>query len=281
MKLKMIHIIVLSGMIIFSFGTGCVTEHTKITDAEQTKITDLRYDFHTGDEFTYEVKSIKKNKAEILEDKKMRVKVISLNSTMESITTKTKIEQITEGNETIQEYTTKMAQNGTIFEIISNGLIIPEIQPELPNTIIYPEKEIRRGESWTIHKKKEGSVGKPEQLTKYNISSTTNYTWLGFKKISVRAGNFECVGIKSETNYTFNRVVNNTDETFFLYTTGEIIGEEWIDINGGFSVKSTYNVDASVMTDLSENFKNFGFEKFYFETPMTTQILSELVDKKT
>ena len=116
MKLKMINIIVLSGMIIFSFGTGCVTEHTKITDAEQTKITDLRYDFYTGDEFTYEVKSIKKNKGD-LEDKKMRVKVISLNSTMESITTKTKIEQITEGNETIQEYTTKMAQYLKLFQM--------------------------------------------------------------------------------------------------------------------------------------------------------------------
>jgi hypothetical protein len=257
-------------MIILSFGTGCLTE--------QTKITDLRYNFHTGDEFTYGVESVTKIMDNI-EDRKMNVKVKSLNSTVESITTKTEIEQITEGNETFSEYTTKMAQNGSIIEIISNDLIVPEIQPELPNTIIFPGTENHHGESWTTYINKEGIVNEPELLTTYNISGMTNYTRLGNKRISVTAGSFECAGIKSNTNYTLESEVNNTNRTFLFYTTGEIIGEVWVDINGGFPVKSTYDVDTITTTDLSENFKKMGAKKLYRETPMTSRVQSELLEK--
>lgn len=268
--MNLINIIVLLGIIVLFFGMGCVTE--------QTKITELRYNFQKGDEFIYEVESVKEN-MDNLGNQKMHVNVISLNTSMESITTKTKIEWITEENKTFSEYTTKMAQNGTIIEINSNDLIVPEMQPELPNTIIYPSTENRQGESWTTHLKKEGIFNRPEISINYSLSGTTNYTWLGFKRISVRAGTFDCVGIKSSTNYTFDSVVNNSNRTVSVYTTGQIIGEVWVDKIGGFPVKSAYDVDAHVTTDLSENYEKMGVEKLYRETPMTSRILSELVKK--
>lgn len=270
MKLKIRTILILLGIIIY-IGMGCITEKNTSTY--------LKYDFNTGDEFVYDVQNVKlvSNNTDA---KKIHIKMIFLNDTYDNfIFTRTIMKQISEENKTFSEYTTKMEQNGTISEIFSNNLIIPEIQPELPNTIIYPEKKIRKGDLWTTSIKKSGNLITPVTLTEYNISGIKNYTCLGFKKISVDAGLFECVGIKSDTNYTLNRVINNTNGTVSIIITGNVLGEDWVDLKSGFLVKSKYNVDSIIMTDLSEAFEQIGFEQFYRETPMTSQIVSELIEK--
>lgn len=173
MKLKIRPILILFSIIIY-IGMGCITEKTTGTC--------LKYDFHTGDEFVYDVQNDKifSNNTDA---KKIHIKMIFLNNTYDNfIFTRTIMEQISEENRTFIEYTTKMKQNGTIVEIFSNNLIIPEIQLELPNTIIYPEKKIRKGDSWNVSIKKSGSLLTPVTLTEYNFSCIKNYTCLGLKK---------------------------------------------------------------------------------------------------
>lgn len=270
MKLKIRPILILFSIIIY-IGMGCITEKTTGTC--------LKYDFHTGDEFVYDVQNDKifSNNTDA---KKIHIKMIFLNNTYDNfIFTRTIMEQISEENRTFTEYTTKMKQNGTIVEIFSNNLIIPEIQLELPNTIIYPEKKIRKGDSWNVSIKKSGSLLTPVTLTEYNFSCIKNYTCLGLKKKSVKAGNFKCVGIKSNMNYTLNKVINTTNGTVSIIITGNVLGEDWVDLKGGFLVNSKYNINSIIMTDLSETFEQIGFEKFYRETPMTSQIVSELIEK--
>lgn len=129
MKLKIRTVLILLGIIIY-IGMGCITEKNTSTY--------LKYDFNTGDEFVYDVQNVKlvSNNTDA---KKIHIKMIFLNDTYDNfIFTRTIMKQISEENKTFSEYTTKMEQNGTISEIFSNNLIIPEIPPELPNTIIYP-----------------------------------------------------------------------------------------------------------------------------------------------
>lgn len=80
-------------------------------------------------------------------------------------------------------------------------------------------------------------------------------------------------------NYTLNKVINTTNGTVSIIITGNVLGEDWVDLKGGFLVNSKYNINSIIMADLSETFEQIGFEKFYRETPMTSQIVSELIEK--
>ncbi len=101
---------------------------------------------------------------------------------------------------------------------------------------------------------------------------------MGLKTISTEAGRFECVGVKSDVNFTSNTKTETDNATVYITTTGIFSGEDWVDIKGGFLVKSKYNVDKVITTDLSEMYDEIGFENFYRETPINSYITSELAD---
>lgn len=207
----------------------------------------------------------------------MHIEMVVLDIGSNLITMRTGSTATTNGNKTESSYRITMTDHGKLIELNSEDLIIPEIQPEMPNTIVYPEKQIRNGETWTITIKKTGNFTSSEMLTEYALSGTKNYTCIGFKKITVETGNFNCVGIESDLNFTLSMITKTTNDTVYTTTTGKVSGEDWVDVKGGFLVKSEYNVDKVITTDLSEMYKEMGLEKFYRETPMNSHTISELI----
>lgn len=248
-------------------GLGCI-ENKPISY-------DLKYNFNKGEQFAYDIVSSAEMPKKVTTSMHVEMVVLDLDKnciTMQTVSTATMDE-----NETKSSYNARMTDHGKLIELNSEDLIIPEIQPEIPNTIVYPEKQIQNGESWTITVKKTGNFTSLEMLTEYALSGTKNYTCIGFKKITVETGNFDCVGIESDLNFTLSMITKTTNGTVYTTTTGEVSGEDWVDVKGGFLVKSEYNVDKVITTDLSEMYKEMGFEKFYRETPMNSHIISELI----
>jgi hypothetical protein len=206
----------------------------------------------------------------------MNIEMMALNTTDDIIYTETKIESITHGNKTASEYTVKMTRSGRILKSNFTNLTIPEIEPELPNMIQYPGKRIKRGEMWFVPVKKAETFTSLEGLKMdYEIEGTKNCTCLGSKKLSVKGRNFECVGVKSEIDFTLNISDYRTGCTAI---TGYISGESWVDSKEGFLVMSTYNVNKRIKSNLSSPiYKEMGFERIYREMHTSSQITSEVI----
>ena len=262
-KIKILSLLVMLSVL----GVGCI-------DDTQTNY-NLKYNFDKGDRFAYDLQSYSETPKNTRTSMHIEMVVLDIGSNL--ITMQTGSTATTNGNKTESSYRITMTDHGKLIELNSEDLIIPEIQPEIPNTIVYPEKQIQNGESWTITVKKTGNFTSSEMLTEYELSGTKNYACIGFKKITVETGNFDCVGIESDLNFTLSMITKTTNGTVYTTTTGEVSGEDWVDVKGGFLVKSEYNVDKVITTDLSEMYKEMGFEKFYRETPMNSHIISELI----
>ncbi|MCD4842959.1 MAG: hypothetical protein K8R25_00545 [Methanosarcinales archaeon] len=194
------------------------------------------------------------------------------------ITTNVTSIKTTAGNITKSSYTIITDIHGNLMKMHPEDKIIPEIQPELPNLIIYPEKGIQEGDSWMVIFNKTLNYNLSGILTEYEVAGTKNHTCVGLKTVSTKDGRFECVGIKSDVNFTSNTKTETNNTTVYVTTTDKLSGVDWVDLKGGFLVKSEYNVDRVITTNLSEMYKEIGFENFYRETPVNSHIISELVN---
>ena len=77
--------------------------------------------------------------------------------------------------------------------------------------------------------------------------------------VSVKAGNFDCVDIKCDANFTLNEAIRTANGTVFTTMAGEISDENKIDLRSGFLVKLTYDINKNGV--------------FYRETPMQHQCI--------
>jgi hypothetical protein len=239
---------------------------------------DLKYNFDEGDVFAYDIVSSVEMPNKMVTPINVDMNILDINNT--SITVKKISMETTPGNKIKKSHIETMTDQGEIIKLNSEDLILPEIQPEVPNTIIYPENQIHQGESWTIPFKRANNLTTAGMLTSYELLGTNNYTCIGFKNVSVRAGSFECVGIESDSNFTLNMVTKTSNGTVYTTIAGKESGKNWVDLNSGVLVKSEYDVDKVIKTDLSEIYEEIGLEKCYKETPIDSHIISELVNFK-
>ncbi|KAF5415900.1 MAG: hypothetical protein C5S48_04600 [Candidatus Methanogaster sp.] len=248
-------------------GAGCIGD-------AQTDY-NLKYDFDRGDRFVYNIThSTEKPKNTV----PIHIEMLVSDFDGNNITTNVTSIKTTDGNTTESSYTVIMDIHGNLMKTYPEDKIIPEIQPELPNLIIYSEKVIQEGDSWTVMFNKTINYTLSGILPEYEVVGTKNHTCIGLKTVSTKAGRFECVGIKSYVNFTSNTKTETDNATVYTTTTGKLSGEDWVDVKGGFLVKSEYNVDNVMTTDLSEMYGEIGFENFYREIPIIAHITSELAN---
>lgn len=248
-------------------GAGCIGD-------AQTDY-NLKYDFDRGDRFVYNIThSTEKPKNTV----PIHIEMLVSDFDGNNITTNVTSIKTTDGNTTESSYTVIMDIHGNLMKTYPEDKIIPEIQPELPNLIIYSEKVIQEGDSWTVMFNKTINYTLSGTLPEYEVVGTKNHTCIGLKTVSTKAGRFECVGIKSYVNFTSNTKTETDNATVYTTTTGKLSGEDWVDVKGGFLVKSEYNVDNVMTTDLSEMYGEIGFENFYREIPIIAHITSELAN---
>jgi len=254
-------------VILSLIGAGCIGD-------AQTDY-NLKYDFDMGDRFVYDIThSTEKPKNTV----PIHIEMLVSDFDGNNITTNVTSIKTTDGNTTESAYTVIMDIHGNLMKTYPEDKIIPEIQPELPNLIIYSEKVIQEGDSWTVMFNKTVNYTLSGILTEYEVVGTKNHICICLKTVSTNAGRFECVGIKSDANFTSNTETETDNGTVYTTTTGKVSGEDWVDLKGGFIVKSEYNVDTVITTDLSEMYKEIGFENYYRETPMNSHIISELAN---
>ena len=269
-KIKILPILVILSVL----GTGCIEDRQNNVQTNH----DLRYNIDKGDRFAYDLISSSEMPKNIRT--LMHIKMVVSDSDSDLITTRVVSTTSTNGNKVESSYRLTMTGHGKLIKSESEDLIIPEIQPELPNTVVYPEKAVQKGETWTNITKREGTFTSKEGSINYTVVSTKNYTCLGLKSISCKAGNFQCVGINTDINFTLNMTTKTPNGTVYTIIVGKASGENWVDLRGGFLVKSTYDVNKIIKMDLSEVYKKTGFGVFYRETPINYQTVSELLERK-
>ncbi len=266
--MKLIILIFLILISTFLIGLGCIENKPNSYD--------LKYNFNEGEQFTYGVVSSVEMPNKVITPINVEMNVLDIDNN--GITMKRVITDTTCGNKTESSHTETMTDHGEIIKFNSEDLILSEIQPEVPNTIVYPENQIRQGESWTIPFKRIDNLTISGILTDYELLGTNNYTCVGFRNVSVKAGSFDCVGVESDLDFTLNIVTKTSDGTVYTTIIGKESGENWVDLNGGFLVKSEYDVDKVITTDLSDVYEEIGLEKCYRGTPVNSHITSELVN---
>ena len=161
-KIKILSLLVMLSVL----GVGCIDDPE--TDHN------LKYNFDKGDRFAYDLLSYSETPKNTRTSMHIEMVVLDIGSNL--ITMRTGSTATTNGNKTESSYRITMTDHGKLIELNSEDLIIPEIQPEMPNTIVYPEKQIRNGETWTITIKKTGNFTSSEMLTEYVERLNTSRT---------------------------------------------------------------------------------------------------------
>lgn len=256
-------------------GVGCIEE-------KQTKY-NLKYDFKKGESFSYDISSITKLGKNTITIP-AHVETVVLDVTNDIIGTKTITSTIINNNKTESGYQLKSDLRGRILElVVEDTFNLPEQQPEIPNLVSFPEKEIQEGETWLAPIKRRGIFISRDNTSKieYELEGINKYNFIALKTISIGAGKFECAEIKSDidtTIYIKTRIFNKTANTTIVVKAS---GESCIDLRGGFLVKSTYNVTKAKNTDLSEAYRDVGFETFNREIKIESIVSTELVEKRS
>lgn len=269
MKLKLF----LALIVLVIFTAGCIDN----SQSNAQEKYNLQYGLKMGDTYNYDVlATIEKPNIEVSEATSIYVTGVGNNYTNLKIFINSKI------NDVLSEetYYLNMTSKGTIVNVSSDNLIIPEIQPELVSILEYPEKEITQGKIWHSYFNKNDSYFTNNNLVEYTIVGNTTYKYIGTDEISVSAGKFDCAVVVTDTNYILEMSSTSKNKTVSLKTIGNTQGENWVDLNKGFLVKSEYYIDKNTITNYSDAYKEIGIENAYRETPMNSYVTSELLSIK-
>lgn len=256
---------------LFELGYICILEEKPSYD--------LKYNFNKGDYFIYEIlysTEIPKNTIRA----PIHIETVVSDISEDNISMNVMSTNTADSPHKKKSYNMTLTTHGKTVKSNFNGQIIPEIQLEFPNMLFYPEKGIQKDESWSASFAKEENFTSEGMPGRYEVSGTKNCTCIGSKTVSVKAGKFDCVGIKCDANFTLNETIETANGTVYTTTTGETSGENWVDLRGGFLVKSTYDVNKIIKMDLSEAYKKTGFGVFYRETPINYQTACELLERR-
>lgn len=248
---------------------GCISSAVILKKEYEPK-----YVFSTGDRLAYEVTSTQEK----------------LNSAI-----KTVIEMdVTRGDEKLIEfhitpkstiagqgeespYTLTITPYGENVQTDFKGPVLREIQPEFPNGLKYPERPVSLNSVWIDTLAQSGNYSTPKGIVEYSVSGDSRYTTIDPKMVSVKAGEYPCLGIKHDVNFILTEKFDSVNGTVYMTTTGKITGENWIDENKGFLVKSDYSIRKMINSDDSDIMKVVGFKAFYREIPLSSRVSCELV----
>ncbi|WP_407282717.1 hypothetical protein V7O61_03315 [Methanolobus sp. WCC1] len=235
---------------------------------------DLQYDLNNGDVFFYNVlATIEKPSTEVSEETSIHVAEIK----NDNINLKVSVDSTVGNALSKEDYSLNMTSRGTINDVNSNNLIIPEIQPELVSILEFPDKQITEGDVWYSYFNKNASQVVDGNLFEYSIIGNTTYKCIGFENILVTAGKFDCATIETNTTYILDISSVSNNKTVSLKTVGNTFGEKWIDLNKGVLIKSEYYVDKNVQSNYSDVYKDIGIKNAYREIPMKSYIVTELL----
>jgi hypothetical protein len=239
----------------------------------QTNSFYLRYQLNPNEIFEYNMVISTDSSDEM---HTLLIKNIVYSSTNESI----KMHIITKNNSNLDgtAYYKNMTYVGNILDSDYEPLAQLEIQPEIPNSLVYPEDIIHVGDTWLKKIKYSGSYSSDLGLIWYNVTGETKYSCIGSERIFVGLVPFECVNITSQSYFNLNENIDTFNGTVIVETKSEAKGYNMIDQNRGYLVKSKYDLKTVIKTDQSEIFRNLDLGLGYFsrEIPIRSTIITEL-----
>lgn len=248
---------------------GCISNAVILKKEYEPK-----YAFSAGDHLTYEVTSAQEKQdtatKNVLE---MDVTRVDGKLTELRITPKSSIA----GQNVEPPYTLTITPYGESVKTDFKGPVLREIQPEFPNGLKYPERPVSSKTVWIDTFAQSGNYSTTKGIVDYSVSGDSRYTGMDPKMVSVKAGEYPCLGIRQEVNFTLTEKFDSVNGTVYMITTGKIIGENWVDQDKGFLVKSDYSVKKRINSDDSDVMKVAGFKAFYREIPSNSGVSCELV----
>jgi len=262
-------IISLLGLLII--GIGCLG--VQANGSSLNTNSPSKYSMHENQQLNYEIAILSKDRStNVLKDLKMHVDKVDSENISETFV-------ITVANSLENRFAIKMTNRGNILESNSKKPIIPEVQPELPNLLEFPEKSTNSGTHWTKEFNQSGNYLTSNGTIEYYLTGNSDFTNIGRKKITTMAGTFDCIGIKHVTDYLIKESLISENGTSNSEKYGNFNGENWIDPRNGILIESAFDSHKVISVDLSETTKGaFGFEKMYREVPVDFHMTTKLTN---
>lgn len=252
---------------------GCISNAAVLKNVYEPK-----YAFDKGDHLAYEVTSAQESRNNAV-TKALEMDVTSSDGRLIEMLVSPK--NVPAGQSADPPFTMTITPYGEIVRTDYLGPVEREIQPEFPNGMKYPEKAVFLQKVWAGKIEKSGNYSTTDGVVDFSVSGDTRYTSIDPKIVSVKAGRYPCLGIKQEVNFTLSEKIDTANGTIYTTTTGKINGENWIDQNKGFLVKSDYRIQKVISADISEVTKRMGFEEFHRDIPSNSTVSCELTEMKT
>lgn len=221
-------------MVLVIFTIGCIDHALLIKNNYE-----LKYSFDEGDHLIYEVKNIPENENEVL---KTILEMDIINIENDSFQMLIKSSNSSSGQIMEPPYTITMTSYGVLVKSDYIGPLLQEIQPEFPNGLKYPEKNISENRTWFEKIKKSGNYSSQGNVIEYSVIADCTYTGFDQKIVTVKAGKFSCVNVKQEVSFTLEEKLDTGNGTVYTTTYGKISGENWINQEKGFLVKSDHTL---------------------------------------
>jgi hypothetical protein len=158
-KLKILSISVLFSVLV----VGCIDD----TQTNAQTNYSLKYNFDKGDRFAYDLLSSIETPKNTRTSMHVEMVVSDISSNLINMqigSTATR-----NGNKTESSYHISINDYGELIESDSEDLIISEIQLELPNILVYPEKMVQQGETWTDIIRRDGAFSSKEGAINYSV----------------------------------------------------------------------------------------------------------------
>lgn len=243
---------------------------------------DLRYKLNGSESYGYAInQTFLTARSTILMDVKMTV--VGTDDTTISVRMLSKARPA-DGNYEISEsmYNFTIDSWGNVIKSDVNSAIIPEIRPELPMPIVFPQGGIRKNDTWSRPINKRGSYVDTSGNNSYVVSGIIKYRCLGNNTIETAYGDVDCIGIQSDTQYTVNVTKNSGGVNIYTLMNGTCAGVSWIDPERGVLVRSEYDSRGSLKMDYSEYYRTVNiFNTYTTETPIDEHISCELINDGT
>lgn len=262
-------------IIVSLIGSGCIDNGASGSELDSYA---LKYNFATGEEFTYQISSITSVPNTMSTSAYADVEIVGIDDDGTS-TQVVSVASLSEGGNKYT-YNATLTDSGKLNILSTEDTVLPEIQAEIPNRIIYPDELVQDGDVWTVPIEETGNLTTSEALIDYELSGEREYKCNGFETVSIDADVFDCINIESSSNIVMNMTAETANGTIYKKVTITMVGEDWVDSDSGFLVKSEYDVDRFQITDLTEVYKEYGLDQAYREEPSKYTVSSELVSVK-
>ncbi|MDI6898184.1 hypothetical protein [Methanocella conradii] len=169
-------------------------------------------------------------------------------------------------------------RRGNLIKQDKNSDFLPEVRPEIPIRIIYPEGGVINHSSWVINLNKTGSYITSNEIIEYNLTGVVAYYCKGLQTVKVKDNTFSCICIESNTTYNLYTKSNTSNGYLYAMATGKIDGSNWVDAEKGFLVKAVYNQNSTLSQDYSDICKKMGlFNSFKAEIPTSAHVTSDII----